>query len=178
MLRNYKQFRNAALSFLLAGGMAGFAGIAQARDYSRDTLRDAQRQLKNDGYYTGSVDGVDGAMTREAIRHYQRDHNLKRNGELNRETREALGLRDSREADRQSDRYADRAETSGTVSPSSATVRAAQRRLESEGFYRGDIDGEMGPRTQAALSEYQRNSNLNVTGTLDQATLSKLGVSK
>jgi peptidoglycan hydrolase-like protein with peptidoglycan-binding domain len=36
----------------------------------------------------------------------------------------------------------------------------------------------MTPETQAAIREYQKNSNLNVTGQLDQATLSSLGVSK
>ena len=71
------------------------------------------------------------------------------------------------------------AEQNGAVvSPSAATISAAQRSLKKEGFYKGDIDGQMTAETQAAISEYQKNSNLNVTGTLDPATLTKLGVSK
>ncbi|HJT87933.1 MAG TPA: peptidoglycan-binding domain-containing protein [Bryobacteraceae bacterium] len=64
------------------------------------------------------------------------------------------------------------------AAPVSATVTAAQRSLKQKGFYKGNLDGDMGPETRAAVREYQKNSNLNVTGRLDQATLSSLGVSK
>jgi hypothetical protein len=57
-------------------------------------------------------------------------------------------------------------------------VSAAQRSLKQKGFYKGNIDGNVGPETRAAIREYQKNSNLNVTGRLDEATLSSLGVAK
>src|SRR5215813_9473264 len=55
-------------------------------------------------------------------------------------------------------------------------TRAAQQALKTQGFDPGPIDGRMGPRTQAALSDYQRRENLPVTGTLDTATMAKLNV--
>jgi hypothetical protein len=55
-------------------------------------------------------------------------------------------------------------------------TRAAQEALKTQGFDPGPVDGRMGPRTRAAISEYQRRENLPVTGTLDPATMAKLNV--
>ena len=55
-------------------------------------------------------------------------------------------------------------------------TRAAQEALKTQGFDPGPIDGQMGPRTRAAISDYQRRENLPVTGMLDDATMAKLNV--
>ena len=55
-------------------------------------------------------------------------------------------------------------------------VRAAQEALKSKGFDPGELDGRMGPRTKAAISEFQRSAGLRETGRFDQATRSQLGV--
>jgi hypothetical protein len=55
-------------------------------------------------------------------------------------------------------------------------TRAAQQALKTQGFDPGPIDGRMGPRTHAALSDYQRKNDLPVTGMLDDATMTKLDV--
>jgi gas vesicle protein len=57
-----------------------------------------------------------------------------------------------------------------------ADMRAAQEALKTQGFDPGPIDGMMGPRTRAAISDYQRRENLPVTGMLDDATMAKLNV--
>jgi peptidoglycan hydrolase-like protein with peptidoglycan-binding domain len=57
-----------------------------------------------------------------------------------------------------------------------ADTRAAQGALKTQGFDPGPIDGRMGPRTSAALSDYQRKNDLPVTGMLDDATMAKLEV--
>jgi peptidoglycan hydrolase-like protein with peptidoglycan-binding domain len=174
MIGNLRYVKNFALSFVLAGGMVGFATVARANDYSQDRVRDAQQQLQSDGYYKGSVDGAYGPMTRAAIRKYQRDNNLTVNGQLDRQTCDRLGLRSEGEANREQYQEGN----ANAAAPSTAAVRAAQRRLHDKGFYKGDYDGRLGPETRAAIREYQRNSNLNVTGRLDDGTLSQLGVSK
>lgn len=56
-------------------------------------------------------------------------------------------------------------------------VKAAQRALQSKGYYGGPIDGIVGPKTRNGLREYQGDANLTVTGQLDGATARKLGVS-
>jgi len=57
-----------------------------------------------------------------------------------------------------------------------ADTRAAQQALKTQGFDPGPIDGRMGPRTRAALNDYQRKNDLPVTGMLDDATMTKLEV--
>jgi peptidoglycan hydrolase-like protein with peptidoglycan-binding domain len=53
-------------------------------------------------------------------------------------------------------------------------IRQAQQALMDKGMNPGPIDGKMGPRTKAALSEYQQKENLKVTGRLDSETKAKL----
>lgn len=49
-----------------------------------------------------------------------------------------------------------------------------QGRLRGLGFYFGKIDGEVGPKTKAAIRRFQKANELTVTGELDDATASKL----
>ena len=51
-----------------------------------------------------------------------------------------------------------------------------QRELRREGYYRGAIDGLIGPMTRAALARYQRDSGLYVTRAVDGPTLAALGL--
>jgi peptidoglycan hydrolase-like protein with peptidoglycan-binding domain len=66
----------------------------------------------------------------------------------------------------------------GTLAPGAEgrPVAALQSALASLGFDPGGIDGEFGPLTSAAVSNFQRARNLPITGIADPATLQKLGV--
>jgi peptidoglycan hydrolase-like protein with peptidoglycan-binding domain len=55
-------------------------------------------------------------------------------------------------------------------------VTAVQQALKDRGHDPGEIDGALGPKTRAALREFQKKEGLKVTGRLDNATLAKLGV--
>ena len=52
-----------------------------------------------------------------------------------------------------------------------------QQRLQREGYYTGPIDGVLGPMTRQAITAYQADHGLAVTSTIDQPTLSTLGLS-
>lgn len=56
-------------------------------------------------------------------------------------------------------------------------VRILQTQLERAGFDVGAIDGIFGPRTDAAVRAFQLQKNLPVTGVVDVATWTALGVS-
>jgi peptidoglycan hydrolase-like protein with peptidoglycan-binding domain len=60
------------------------------------------------------------------------------------------------------------------TSRGSKTVRQAQQQLKVAGFDPGSVDGHMGPRTRAALRDYQAAHNLPKTGKLDRATQKSL----
>lgn len=54
-------------------------------------------------------------------------------------------------------------------------VKAVQEALREHGQDPGPIDGIMGPKTQAALREFQRSEGLPETGRIDPETMAKLG---
>lgn len=49
-------------------------------------------------------------------------------------------------------------------------VRWAQVELRERGFYRGSLDGVLGPKTKQALSRFQQHSGLPKTASLDAQT--------
>ncbi|MDD2680008.1 MAG: peptidoglycan-binding domain-containing protein [Candidatus Omnitrophica bacterium] len=53
-------------------------------------MKDIQTALKNAGFYQGKIDGRRGQQTREAIKAFQRAHNLKVNGRVTKKTWTAL----------------------------------------------------------------------------------------
>lgn len=55
-------------------------------------------------------------------------------------------------------------------------VRAAQQKLNDEGYKSGTPDGKMGPVTRGAIRKYQEDKGLKVTGALDESTLSHLNI--
>jgi hypothetical protein len=55
-------------------------------------------------------------------------------------------------------------------------VLAVQTALRRLGYYTGSLDGILGPDTQAAIVKYQNANKQAVTGFIDRATLSTLGV--
>jgi len=65
---------------------------------------------------------------------------------------------------------------SDKVTGSQTHVAAAQQALKTNGYNPGPIDGYMGPRTTAAVRDYQQREQLQVTGQLDPETLGRLGV--
>jgi peptidoglycan hydrolase-like protein with peptidoglycan-binding domain len=53
-------------------------------------------------------------------------------------------------------------------------VKAVQQALKDKGHNPGAVDGEMGPKTEAALRDYQQKEGLTATGTADAETMAKL----
>jgi peptidoglycan hydrolase-like protein with peptidoglycan-binding domain len=67
-----------------------------------------------------------------------------------------------------------RASGSGHISKDK--VKEVQAALKSKGMDPGPEDGVMGPKTQAALREFQKSNSLQATGRIDEKTASALGV--
>ena len=57
-----------------------------------ERVRQVQQRLKNWGYYSGSVDGVFGQKTYDAVRSFQKKNGLKADGVVGTATFRALGL--------------------------------------------------------------------------------------
>ncbi len=55
-------------------------------------------------------------------------------------------------------------------------IQNVQIELRREGYYRGSIDGLIGPMTRSALARYQRDRGLYVSRAIDGPTLAALGL--
>ena len=60
--------------------------------------------------------------------------------------------------------------------PFDQVVADCQATLQEQGYYKGDVDGLMGPLTREALASFQRDHGLITTAALDQPTLASLGL--
>lgn len=82
----------------------------------------------------------------------------------------------SRTKETMKDKMSTMTDGSDKVTGSQTHVAAAQQALQKEGLNPGPIDGYLGPRTTAAVREFQQKQQLQVTGQLDPETLGRLGV--
>ena len=64
----------------------------------------------------------------------------------------------------------------GRMGASQEQVKSVQQALKDKGHDPGAVDGKMGPKTQAALRDFQSKEGLKASGRLDTDTMSKLGV--
>lgn len=51
-----------------------------------------------------------------------------------------------------------------------------QRELRRRGYYRGSIDGDIGPGSRSAIRAYQYDRGLSATGRIDSSLLRSLGI--
>jgi chemotaxis protein histidine kinase CheA len=61
--------------------------------------------------------------------------------------------------------------------PPDQVTANVQSALQAQGYYRGEVDGLIGPLTRGAIADYQRDHGLYTTSTIDQPTLQSLGIS-
>ena len=60
--------------------------------------------------------------------------------------------------------------------PPDQVIANVQSALQQQGYYRGDVDGLIGPLTRGAIADYQRDHGLYTTSTIDEPTLQSLGM--
>ena len=65
------------------------------------------------------------------------------------------------------------APTAGELSTMVVRVQTALMRM---GYYKGDIDGVLGPQTRTALIDFQRARGIGQSGRMDIDTLTGLGI--
>ena len=129
-----------------------------------EQVRRLQQQLKDLGYYSGSVDGKFGEGTATAVMAFQLRNSLTVDGKAGPATQRALfgsGTAISYSAMRQGE--------------NGAAVRNLQYTLYELGYYDGSIDGDYGQTTADAVRAFQIQNKLTpVDGVAGNATLAKL----
>ncbi len=57
-----------------------------------------------------------------------------------------------------------------------ALEASVQRALKRQGYYRGSVDGDIGPESRAAIRDYEASHGLARTGRIDGSLLHSLGL--
>lgn len=60
--------------------------------------------------------------------------------------------------------------------PPDQVIANVQGVLQDMGYYKGEVDGLLGPLTREALTEYQSDNDLYTTAAIDEPTLDSLGM--
>ncbi len=137
--------------------------VAQAYSYDTKTI---QQKLKSWGYYKGSVDGVYGAKTREAVKAFQRKNGLTADGVVGSATAKAMGISSTSTTT-----------TSTSTKGDVVSVKTYQQKLKSWGYYTGAVDGVKGAKTVSAVKAFQRKNGLTADGIVGNATAKAMGIS-
>lgn len=129
----------------------------------KNDITPLQNALKNKGYYMGSVDGVAGDATYNALIKFQSDNGLTADGMAGQSTLNQLYTDDTSKPVLQ-------------IGSSGKFVIELQTKLIGLGYSCGDTgaDGIFGDDTYRAVRMFQQNNNLSVDGKVGPATWSKL----
>jgi len=60
--------------------------------------------------------------------------------------------------------------------PPDEVIVNVQTQLQDEGYYTGEVDGQLGPQTRDAIGAYQSDHDLEVTSAVDEPTVEALGL--
>lgn len=126
------------------------------------SIKDIQTALKKLGYYTGTVDGVSGSNTENAIKKFQKANKLTADGVVGTGTSKILLA------------AANKTTNSGSVSSSAMSIKEVQAALKKLGYYTGTIDGVTGSKTKAAIKKFQSANKLTADGVVGASTKIKL----
>ena len=124
-----------------------------------------QQLLSDRGFYGGAIDGINGAMTEEAIILAQKTYGLIADGVEGSLTMAALEAGSN---------YVPVSYQEPTIQAANDSIAQGQSLLSSLGFYEGAIDGIQGSRTTAAIKQAQAFYRLPVDGVLGSQTLAAL----
>ena len=146
---------------------------------TKEQVTMVQKMLKSPE--TGKMDDA----FRAEIKKYQSANGLRATGTLNRATLEKMGiaLTDKQQAIPVDPNSFAAAETENKTKKKAPVFRAtkdqivaAQKLLKEKSLYTGEPSGVLDPATRAALKAYQEANGMKGTGTLNQATLEKMGI--
>jgi peptidoglycan hydrolase-like protein with peptidoglycan-binding domain len=158
-----------AASAQTGGGDAG----KKAFRPTKTQISSAQEMLKSGGSYSGPTDGKYNDEFRDALKGYQAANGLEGSGKLDEVTLGKMGiaLTDSQKGIKPA------AGAKRTVFRANKDqISQAQGMLKQKGLYSGAEDGKYSKPFRDALKEFQSANGLRRSGSLNRATVEKLGI--
>ena len=117
-----------------------------------------QQALADAGYYDAKVDGIYGPKTVAAVEALQKANGLPQTGTLDKATEKAL-------------RSELAAKGGAAAQEETASTAAVQQTLKLAGYWDGPVDGVWTEELTVALETLQKDLGVEVTGTVDAATI-------
>ena len=157
-----------------------------------EAVRTLQQNLKTLGYYTGSVTGNFGPLTKEAVYSFQKANGLSADGIAGEKTLAAVSSKLKGGSSSGNSNSSSSSSSSGSNNSSSSTssllntsitlqqgtkndeVLKLQNMLTSLGFYTGNKTGNFGEKTADAVIAYQKSKGLTADGIAGKKTLAAI----
>jgi peptidoglycan hydrolase-like protein with peptidoglycan-binding domain len=157
-----------------------------------------QEILKDAGFEPGPVDGIMDGQTRSAIKAFQKAKSLKPTGKIDSTTLVALNREKEAPKNLKQDDTEkllqlylqespkdtrSKEELQKIMGPQNKEIkeeipkdktRQIQFALKKTGFYKGAVDGKIGPQTRRAIREFQKSKGLKPDGIIGQKTWEEL----
>ena len=145
------------------------SGITLKLNSQGTSVTQLQTDLKQLGYYYGSITGNFGDKTEDAVKEFQKDKGLPADGVAGSRTLAAVKAAIDK---------AGGSSTSSTtglkVGSTGDKVIALQQDLTALGYYYGDISGHYGSLTQAAVKKFQKAKSISPDGIAGTSTLNAI----
>lgn len=134
-------------------------------------VKEIQKFLTDTGYYHFEKDGVFGQNMKKAVLNYQKDNGLNNDGIIGQQTYEHLaGITVNVKIEKNDPNKVVLLQNGN----SEQSVKNLQQLLNKKGYYPNQIDGVLGPVTEAAVRTYQIENKLPADGIAGAVTISHL----
>lgn len=164
---------------------------------TKDQIKQVQTILNEKKLYAGEASGKYNDETRTGIKSFQKTAGLRETGTLNRATLEKFGVtltesqkaipvtessltpdsKSSKSTSEKSSKTTDPAKPKAPIFRATVDqIKSAQKILKDAKLYSGEETGKLDKVTREALTKYQSANGVKSTGTLNAATLEKMGV--
>lgn len=150
-------------------GYRNGGGVVYAEGNRGDVISDMQQRLKAADSLKGDIDGVYGGDTVKAVKDFQKSRGFPVSGVIDEVTYSAL-----REIGAETPPAASSSTESYGVGDRGSDVKTIQRKLKRLGYLEGEADGIYGGQTEDAVTAFQKEQGLFVTGGVNSATRTKL----
>ncbi len=140
---------------------------------TKSQITAAQEKLKSKGVYAGLADGRYNDDFRAGLGSYQQSNSLEETSKLDEATLISLGIPLT---DRQRGIEAPSKPKRVVFRVSKDQISEAQSMLKASGAFKGEIDGKYSKELRTVIREYQSANGLKRKGSLNRATLEKMGI--
>lgn len=95
--------------------------------YSKETIKKVQKKLNSLGYECGKADGIAGKKTKTSIKKYQKEHDLKSTGNINKNLLKSLGIKETTISESSSTKSNSKASSSSNTSSKNTTSSSTKK---------------------------------------------------